>query len=97
MSVERVPGALPVSSFTGRERRLADVGSLLTRCRLATLTGAGGKTRLALEVAHRQRHRFEDGAGLVQLATLGDPSFVAPTVGQALEQATLFATCPSQG
>jgi len=88
MSVERVPGALPVpvSSFVGRERQLADVGALLTRCRLVTLTGAGGcgKTRLALEVAHRQRDRFEDGVGLVPLATLGDPSFVAPAVGRAL-------------
>ena len=55
MTVERVPGALPVpvSSFVGREQQLADAGTLLGRCRLVTLTGAGGcgKTRLALELS----------------------------------------------
>ena len=41
------------SSFIGRERELSEIGSLLGRKRLVTLTGIGGigKTRLAAQVA----------------------------------------------
>jgi predicted ATPase/DNA-binding CsgD family transcriptional regulator/DNA-binding XRE family transcriptional regulator/predicted negative regulator of RcsB-dependent stress response len=48
---------LPIaqSSFVGRERELAELGGLLIRSRLISLTGPGGvgKTRLAIEAARR--------------------------------------------
>jgi predicted ATPase/class 3 adenylate cyclase len=65
----------PSTSFVGREKELAEIAGLLARTRLLTLTGTGGcgKTRLALEAAHRT----EDGeAWLVELAALSDPELV---------------------
>jgi predicted ATPase len=43
--------AVPLSSFVGREREVAEVHRLLESNRLVRLTGTGGvgKTRLALE------------------------------------------------
>jgi predicted ATPase/DNA-binding SARP family transcriptional activator len=54
--------------------------------RALTITGAGGigKTRLAVEAAHRLRHDFEDGIYLVELAALSDASLVADAVARAL-------------
>ena len=54
--------------------------------RLLTLTGPGGigKTRFALELAHRLAPRFADGARFVALAALDDPARVAPEIAQAL-------------
>jgi predicted ATPase/DNA-binding CsgD family transcriptional regulator len=77
---------LSLSSFIGREIQMADVERLLTSRRLVTLTGAGGcgKTRLALEVAGRQRHTLPDEVVFVPLAPIADPGFVAPAVGRAL-------------
>jgi predicted ATPase/class 3 adenylate cyclase len=50
-SLPRLP--VPADSFIGRDRELAEVGELVGRYRLVTLTGPGGcgKTRLATEVA----------------------------------------------
>ena len=52
------PHNLPTlsTSFVGRHRELAELGRLLERTRLLTLTGPGGagKTRLAVELAHGQ-------------------------------------------
>jgi predicted ATPase/DNA-binding CsgD family transcriptional regulator/DNA-binding XRE family transcriptional regulator len=49
----RLPAAQ--SSFVGRERELTELGSVLRRARLVSLTGPGGagKTRLAVELARR--------------------------------------------
>ena len=48
------------SSFVGRERELAELGSMLGRVRLVNLTGPGGtgKTRLAVELARRWLSAF---------------------------------------
>jgi predicted ATPase/DNA-binding XRE family transcriptional regulator len=77
----------PVSTFVGREREIAEIQSLLSTSRLITLTGAGGcgKSRLALEVAHRMFAHVPDGAWLVGFAPISDGALVAPTVGAALK------------
>src|SRR5439155_22690586 len=57
---EPTPRKLPVqlTSFLGREQELQDVGELLWRERMLTLTGAGGagKTRLAIAAAEAAAH-----------------------------------------
>ena len=85
---ERPPNNLPLelSSFVGREKELAEVKRLLEDSRLLTLTGSGGcgKTRLALAAAGELSEGFEDGAWLVELAPLADPSLVAQAVAATL-------------
>ena len=84
----RPPDNLPleISSFVGREKELAEVKRLLEDNRLLTLTGSGGcgKTRLALAAAGELVGGFEDGAWLVELASLADPSLVRGAVASAL-------------
>ena len=79
---------VPPSRLIGREREATRLGAVLRRgeARLVTLTGPGGvgKTRLALEVARNVAGNFPDGAFFVELAPLGDPDLVLPTVSQAL-------------
>jgi predicted ATPase/DNA-binding CsgD family transcriptional regulator len=54
--------------------------------RVVTLTGPGGcgKTRLALRVAALAEPGFQDGARLVELASLTDPGLVPASVAAAL-------------
>lgn len=72
----------------GRDKQIVELVDLLSdpTTRLVTLTGAGGtgKTRLALEAAHRIRTRFADGVYFIDLAYLNDPSLVIPTISHAL-------------
>ncbi|GEM85177.1 MAG: hypothetical protein KatS3mg074_208 [Meiothermus sp.] len=83
--------ALPsvVTRFIGREREIAEVWQLLRANRLLSLVGPGGvgKTRLALTVAAEAEHEFGDGVCWVELAQVGDPSFVPQTLAKALEVA----------
>ena len=82
------PNNLPLelSSFLGREKELAEVRRLLGDSRLLTLTGPGGcgKTRLALVAAGNLVGGFEDGAWLVELASLADPALVQGAVASTL-------------
>ena len=84
---------LPTSStsFVGRHRELAELGRMLERTRLLTLTGPGGagKTRLAIELAHVQvaSSRWADGVWLVELAGVAKADGVPSAVGGALELA----------
>lgn len=82
---------LPLTSFVGRERELAEVERLIERGRLVTLIGTGGtgKTRLMIEVAGRVAPRFEDGVWLAELAALGDAGEIGPEIGRALGVAAL--------
>src|SRR5450759_14407 len=81
--------ALPVhaSRFVGRQRELAQIGELLGRSRLVTLTGAAGsgRTRLALEVAGRVGITRPDGPCLVELASLSEGELLPHAFASALE------------
>jgi predicted ATPase/DNA-binding XRE family transcriptional regulator/Tfp pilus assembly protein PilF len=80
--------ALPVelTSLVGREREISEIQLVLKSGRLLTLTGAAGigKTRLALEVAHRLEHGYADGAVFVDLAALSDPGLVPQAAALAV-------------
>ncbi len=80
---------LPVSSFIGRDRDVAAVVDLLGRRRVVTVCGPGGvgKTRLALHVAARVAHRYDDGVLVVELGS-GGPDDVGPAVAAALRLAS---------
>ena len=75
-----------MSSLVGRGPQLAAVLDGLRAARVVTLTGAGGcgKTRLALRAAALAAGGFEDGARLVELASLTDPALVPAAVAAAL-------------
>lgn len=75
----------PLTPILGRARELAETERLLETARLLTITGAGGsgKTRLALELAHRAASRFDD-AVWVDLAPLTDPELIGQQVLSAI-------------
>jgi predicted ATPase len=84
----RRPGNLPLelTSFIGRRVELAEVATLLSTSRLVTVTGIGGvgKTRLALRAAAESQQGFPDGAWVVELGELRDPSSVIGVVAGGL-------------
>lgn len=81
---------LPESTtpLVGRAAELERLRQLLRSgsTRLITLAGAGGsgKTRLALELARGQASSYANGAALVELAPVGEPALVLPTIASAL-------------
>ncbi len=77
---------IQVSSFVGRAHELAEVGNLLKRFRLITITGVGGsgKTRLALQVADHLLQQFLDGVWLIELAGVQQAALVPEVVAQTL-------------
>jgi predicted ATPase/DNA-binding winged helix-turn-helix (wHTH) protein len=76
----------PLTRFIGRAREKREVAALLASSPLVTLTGFGGtgKSRLALEVAAAAAGSHADGAWLVELAPLADPTLVPQAVATAL-------------
>ena len=87
-TLDAFPNNLPLqlTSFIGREKELADVKRLLADTHLLTLTGPGGtgKSRLSLQAATDLLRTFPDGAWLVELAPVSDPSAVPGAVLAAL-------------
>ena len=80
---------LPAQStaLIGREREISALARLLRQgARLVTLVGPGGvgKTRLGLQVAAELLGANSDGAWFVNLAPIGDPALIAPTIAQVL-------------
>jgi predicted ATPase/DNA-binding winged helix-turn-helix (wHTH) protein len=74
-------------SFVGRQGELAALGALLScGTRLLTLVGTGGtgKTRLAMELAHRHRATFPGGVWLADLTAARDPAGLSASVARAL-------------
>jgi predicted ATPase/class 3 adenylate cyclase len=90
VSLDARPNNLPVqpTPLIGRQREIESVRHLLSRhdVRLVTLTGPGGtgKTRLALQVAAELIDDFQDGVYFVELAPIGDPTLVVPTIAQSV-------------
>jgi len=84
----RRPGNLPLelTGFIGRLAELAEVTRLLSASRLVTLTGIGGvgKTRLALRAATETHQDFPDGAWMIELSELRDPSLITEVVAAGL-------------
>ncbi len=78
----------PPTPMIGREHDRDNLVRLILRAdvRLVTLTGTGGigKTRLALDLAHRLKGEFADGVYFVALAAISDPDLVANTVARSI-------------
>ncbi|MEO6880432.1 MAG: BTAD domain-containing putative transcriptional regulator [Mycobacteriaceae bacterium] len=74
------------TDLVGRAEDSAGVAAALRRGRLVTITGVGGvgKSRLAVEVAHRERPRFADGVWLCELASLATGVGVSRAVAAEL-------------
>ncbi|WP_233711929.1 ATP-binding protein [Kribbella turkmenica] len=83
--LRRVPA--PPNALIGRTTELTATKRLLGQriTRLLTLTGPGGvgKTRLTLALAAELEDSFQDGVCWIPLASLTDPSGVAPAVAAA--------------
>jgi predicted ATPase len=77
---------VPASELVGRETEIREVMALVTAHRLVSLTGVGGigKTRLALESAHRLGSAFPDGVFLADLAPLANAALVPVTVAASM-------------
>jgi predicted ATPase/DNA-binding XRE family transcriptional regulator len=79
---------IPLTSFIGRDKEIAEVREYFSRpeTRLVTLVGPPGigKTRLSLAVGRESLPEFSDGVFFVGLAPLEDPNLVALTVAQTL-------------
>jgi predicted ATPase/class 3 adenylate cyclase len=80
-----LPTAL--SSFVGRTTEIGEVIGLLNAHRVVTVSGSGGvgKTRLAIEVARSLVPEMKDGAWIVELAEVADPTLVPSSVLTGLE------------
>jgi non-specific serine/threonine protein kinase len=77
---------VPQTKLVGRVRELEEIGDLLDRSRLVTLTGIGGsgKTRLAIEIGSRRAGSYESGAAFVDLAPVVDPELISVVLAARL-------------
>ncbi len=80
--------SLPVepTPIVGRTREIDHLRKLVAGSRLLTLTGIGGigKTRLAVELAHRIESDHADGAVVIDLAPMRDLGEVQAALGRGL-------------
>lgn len=79
-----VPGA--VTTFIGRDAELDWLASLAQDHRLVTVLGPGGvgKTRIAMELAHRLRGQYPGGIRFVDLAPLREAERVPEALAENL-------------
>lgn len=76
----------PPTSLIGRTSEVSAVEAALREHRIVTLTGTGGvgKTRLAIEAAHRVALRYPGGCWFVELAAVSDADLVVRVVTDVL-------------
>ncbi|MEB3964524.1 hypothetical protein OKJ48_30475 [Streptomyces kunmingensis] len=86
------------TSFIGRDKELGLLDAALTRHRLITLTGVGGvgKSRLAARAARRAAPLFGDGARLVPLSPLREPSLLGHVIFEELRLLDQSARPPEE-
>ena len=75
---------IPISSFVGRSRELAEIKQIISNARLVTLTGVGGsgKTRLAIRVATELLDSFHNGVWWVDFSSLSSAALVPQSVAR---------------
>ncbi|HLF69392.1 MAG TPA: adenylate/guanylate cyclase domain-containing protein, partial [Actinomycetota bacterium] len=87
-TIDLLPNNLPSSmtSFVGRHDEIAEVTQLLSSSRLVTLLGPGGagKTRLALQIAADVLDRYNEGAWMIDLASITTGDAIHQTIAAAL-------------
>lgn len=87
-SLNARPNNLParLTSFIGREKEIAEVGTLVAAGRDVTLTGSGGvgKTRLAYQVAAEVMDEFPGGVWVSELASVSGGGLVPQTVATSM-------------
>lgn len=76
----------PMSSFIGRSETVSELIQSIRQHRFITIvaTGGAGKTRLALEVAHRLKSAFRDGVAFIDLSKVAHAEDVPLLVARAL-------------
>ena len=77
---------VPLTSFIGREKEVAEIVRLLNKNRLLTLTGSGGvgKTRLAIQSSNKLAEKFKDGVWWVDLVGLNDPLLMPQAIAKVV-------------
>ena len=85
-AAKRRPLPAPLSPFVGRLDDLENLARCNASYRLVTLTGAGGsgKTRTALEFAHRHYERLAGEAWFVDLSSVHDVRGVVPAIAATI-------------
>ena len=82
------PGNVPVEldEFIGRGAQLDELVVAVREDRVTTLLGVGGsgKTRLAIEAAHRLASRYRDGCWFVELSSAADDAGVSSAFAAGL-------------
>jgi len=78
---------IQLTPFIGREKEIEQIKKRLEKNRLVTLTGSGGvgKTRLSIQVASELLEEYPNGAWLVELAPITDPTLVTQALCAALD------------
>jgi len=76
----------PRTSLIGREKECREIIEILPVNRQVTITGPGGtgKSRLALEIAHRLKNAYQDGVFFISLESIQEPEAVISTVAHTI-------------